>query len=224
MRLHPAMVYFSSSLNPLFPSKKKKTYICSVFLPGNMESYRMRLHPAMVYTLDYRCHLNDTRDVPLPPAVRECLEHFSQTQPEELQREFGITHAGEDGEELRTQGERIKITNTTLQQRARNALFFSAQTFCISFSYHYILRVCNKSQNTPSASSSAPATCCTLGSSAPCCRRERACSSSSTKRGTTSSECSTLTLTLYGAAWPPNLPCPRLRYLLLCQPSFNTLQ
>lgn len=66
----------------------------SIFLPGNLESYRIRNSPVMAYSMDYRCHVNDTRDIPLPKPVRQCLEYFASKNPNDLNSEYGFMHQG----------------------------------------------------------------------------------------------------------------------------------
>lgn len=66
-----------------------------MFLPGNLESYRLRYSRFFAGSLDYRCHVNDTRTVPLPAPVEECVRYFSGRSAEDLRREFNFTRIGE---------------------------------------------------------------------------------------------------------------------------------
>jgi hypothetical protein len=53
------------------------------------------LFSLLLYFHRTRCHVNDTRDIPLPPAVLECLGYFASETPEALYKEFGMPHPGE---------------------------------------------------------------------------------------------------------------------------------
>lgn len=40
--------------------------------------------------LDYRCHVNEDKDVFLPPKTRQCLEMFANMTPGQIQRKYDI--------------------------------------------------------------------------------------------------------------------------------------
>ena len=67
--------------------------VSSLFIPGNMESWRLRRSKYcgnQLGTLDYRCHVGPSGEVKLKPQLETCLRHFADADPEALQKEFGI--------------------------------------------------------------------------------------------------------------------------------------
>ena len=67
--------------------------VSSLFIPGNMESWRLRRSKYcgnQLGTLDYRCHAGPSGEVKLKPQLETCLRHFADADPEALQKEFGI--------------------------------------------------------------------------------------------------------------------------------------
>lgn len=80
------------SLN-VMSEHETKCWANSLFLPGNLEHYRLRLLTPMP-SLDYRCHVNDTRDIPLPQPVEKCLKTFASMPPEQLKIAFKLPENG----------------------------------------------------------------------------------------------------------------------------------
>ena len=69
--------------------------ISSLFLPGNLESWRVRESAecaGKLGSLDYRCHVNANAQIKLPRRTKQCLEHFKSTSVDELVEQFGIVH------------------------------------------------------------------------------------------------------------------------------------
>ena len=73
--------------------KNRLCAVSSLFLPGNMESWRLRKSQYCnnrLSTLDYRCHVGPAGEVKLPPQLQKCLKHFANTKPEAIVEEFGL--------------------------------------------------------------------------------------------------------------------------------------
>lgn len=72
---------------------KRLCAVSSLFLPGTMESWRLRRSKFcknMLGTLDYRCHVGPAGGIKLPDQLKTCLTHFKNTDPVETQKEFGF--------------------------------------------------------------------------------------------------------------------------------------
>ncbi|KAK9809341.1 hypothetical protein WJX73_006895 [Symbiochloris irregularis] len=70
--------------------KDKSCMPSSLFLPQNMESWRLLKLKVPLAKLDMRCWTGPTMDIPLPSKVRTCLEHFSGSTPQQLQEQYGM--------------------------------------------------------------------------------------------------------------------------------------
>ena len=73
--------------------KNRLCAISSLFLPGNLESWRVRESAecgGKLGSLDYRCHVNANSQVKLPRRTKQCLEHFKSTTVDDLIEQFGI--------------------------------------------------------------------------------------------------------------------------------------
>ena len=73
--------------------KNRLCAISSIFLPGNLESWRVRESAecaGKLGSLDYRCHVNANAQIKLPRRTKQCLEHFKSTSVDELVEQFGI--------------------------------------------------------------------------------------------------------------------------------------
>lgn len=71
----------------------RRCAISSLFLPGTMESWRLRRSKFcanQLGTLDYRCHVGPSGLVALPPRLTTCLAHFAKNDPQATQNEFGL--------------------------------------------------------------------------------------------------------------------------------------
>ena len=67
--------------------------ISSLFLPGTMESWRLRRSKYCgnrLGTLDYRCHVGPSGEVALPSRLRTCLRFFAENDAETTQNAFGL--------------------------------------------------------------------------------------------------------------------------------------
>jgi|MDSW01.2.fsa_nt_gb hypothetical protein len=67
--------------------------VSSLFLPGTMESWRLRRSKYCknrLGSLDYRCHVGPSGEVRLKPQLERCLTHFARTSAAEIQSEFGL--------------------------------------------------------------------------------------------------------------------------------------
>lgn len=67
--------------------------ISSLFLPGTMESWRLRRSKYCgnrLGTLDYRCHVGPSGEVALPLKLRTCLRFFAENDAETTQTAFGL--------------------------------------------------------------------------------------------------------------------------------------
>ena len=76
--------------------KNRLCAISSLFLPGNLESWRVRESAACagkLGSLDYRCHVNANAQIKLPRRTKQCLEHFKSTSVDELVEQFGIVRS-----------------------------------------------------------------------------------------------------------------------------------
>ena len=63
------------------------------FLPGNLESWRVRESAECVRklgSLDYRCHVN--ANAKRSRRTKQCLEHFKSTSVDELVEQFGMKY------------------------------------------------------------------------------------------------------------------------------------
>ena len=70
--------------------------ISSLFLPGNLESWRVRESAecaGKLGSLDYRCHVNANAQIKLPRRTKQCLEHFRTTSVDDLVVQFGIVES-----------------------------------------------------------------------------------------------------------------------------------
>lgn len=75
------------------PNNRRLCAVSSLFLPGNMESWRLRKSGHCrnrVSTLDYRCHVGPRGLVKLRPKLESCLRHFAATDVDGLVSEFGL--------------------------------------------------------------------------------------------------------------------------------------
>jgi hypothetical protein len=58
----------------------------SLFLPGNLESYRLHSSPSNLGQLDYRCHTTDhSGNLTLPAKLSQCLTTLSTTSVDAIQ-------------------------------------------------------------------------------------------------------------------------------------------
>jgi hypothetical protein len=76
--------------------KNRLCAISSLFLPGNLESWRVRESAecaAKLGSLDYRCHVNANAQIKLPRRTKQCLEHFKSASVDELVEQFGIVRS-----------------------------------------------------------------------------------------------------------------------------------
>eukprot|EP00238_Polyblepharides_amylifera_P013189 CAMPEP_0196578398 /NCGR_PEP_ID=MMETSP1081-20130531/7304_1 /TAXON_ID=36882 /ORGANISM="Pyramimonas amylifera, Strain CCMP720" /LENGTH=242 /DNA_ID=CAMNT_0041897603 /DNA_START=234 /DNA_END=962 /DNA_ORIENTATION=+ len=66
----------------------------SLFLPSNMESWRVRQSPSKLGHLDYRCH-SDSRDIPYQrnKKLSACVAKLADLSVAEIQRDYGIVKA-----------------------------------------------------------------------------------------------------------------------------------
>ena len=72
---------------------ERKCAVSSLFIPGTMESWRLRRSKFcgnLLGTLDYRCHVGPSGDVALPSKLETCLRHFAESPADALKTEFGM--------------------------------------------------------------------------------------------------------------------------------------
>ena len=74
-------------------NKTRKCAVSSLFIPGTMESWRLRRSKycrGLLGTLDYRCHAGPSGEVNLKPKLQQCLTHFKKSSANDIQAEFGL--------------------------------------------------------------------------------------------------------------------------------------
>lgn len=72
---------------------KRTCAISSLFLPGTMESWRLRRSKYcgnQLGLLDYRCHVGPRGEVALPPRLRKCLKTFAENDAATTRSAFGL--------------------------------------------------------------------------------------------------------------------------------------
>ena len=72
---------------------ERKCAISSLFLPGTMESWRLRRSKYCgnrLGLLDYRCHVGPSGEVALPPQLWRCLRTFAENDAETTRAAFGL--------------------------------------------------------------------------------------------------------------------------------------